>query len=397
MFHKILSYLLTAAFLAAVPLNKAQAQSCDSLLSGIQKGQNWIVSAQLPSGLFTYEYLIKEATFTENDNIVRQMGTFWALIETLDFSRNEEAVKAVETFRKKISSMVLYGKAGDEDIAYIEFNKYGKVNTTALYILSLMSLKERGFEWTEKEKKDIPLIINGIRKMSDDKGGFWYIYYLPEEYNMISTYGSGEVIYALAKFYDDTNDIDGLAWTYNEFTKYYNRYLKSEEDFYATEARAFFSWSIYGLAVINKKYPIKYYESVAPLLRLGFKKREQNQNCKDKGCLLGDNLGDAPFMEGMVHAYKLALIYEKDEAEIKKLKHYLDLGLKLFSSLQITDMEKFRKEYNYEGKEKYVLGAFCNNQGCEKVRNDLTQHALSAFMYYYKEFCGPAPEQKTSS
>lgn len=368
------------------------AQSCPDLRNRIELAQQWIVNAQLDDGLFTYEYNIATDEFSESNNIVRQVGTFWALVESLRYFQGKATVKAVNNFREKISSLVVHSKAGDKDIAYIEFNDYGKINTSALYILSLLSLKEQGFELTNQEKKDIPLFIEGMREMSDNKGGFWYIYYMPEEYNFISTYGSGEAIYAMARYYDLSNDVDGLEWTYNEFVKYYDRYLKEEDDFQATEARAFFSWAIYGLAIINKKFPIKYESSVKPLLTLGFDKRESNELCKDRGCLLAPNLGDAPFMEGIVQAYKMALIYEKDEKEIAKIKEFLDLALNDFIDLQVTDMEKFKKDFDFKGDEKRVFGSFCRDEKCETMRNDLTQHALSAVMYYHEQFCPPAEE-----
>lgn len=384
---KILQITAIAFLLTFSYTGHGFAQSCENVSSRIKQGQQWIVNAQQDNGLFTYEYKVHENKFTNDDNIVRQVGTFWALIDTLDYNKNAQVLKTIDNFRDHISSLIIRSKAWGEDIAYIEYKGYGKINTAALYVLALLSLKEKGVELTEQEELDLPLMVHGMRKMSNEEGGFWYIYYLQEKYNKISTYGSGEAIYALAKYYDHIDDIDGLKWTYNAFKKYYNRYLKHETDFYVTEARSFFSWSIYGLTIINKKFPIKYEDTVKPLLKLGFDKRESNPRCQNRGCFLAPNIADAAFSEGMVQAYKMALIYEKDEAEIAKIREYITLAIQDFSDLQITDLETFKKKYNYTGEEKPVLGAFCRSAECYTIRNDLTQHALSVFMYYHKQFC----------
>jgi hypothetical protein len=369
------------------PNIKLYAQSCENVSSRIVDGQSWIVNAQRDNGLFHYEYLPLEDKFTDDDNIVRQVGTFWSLVNSLDHSKNEKAVKAINKFRKKINTLVVRKTANDKDIAFIKFDGIGKLNTSALYVLSLLSLKEHGFKLTDQEASDLPLFINGLRLMSDEQGGFWYIYFLAKKQNIISSYGSGEAIFALAKYYDHINDIDGLKWSYEEFNKYYDRFLKHKTDFKATEARGFFSWGIYALAIINKKFPIKYEETIKPLLNLAFNERKLSPICKDKGCLAAENLGDSPFFEGVIQAYKMALLYENDETEIKKIRMFISLALKDFTELQIIDMPKFRKKYNFTGKEKNVRGAFCWDKNCYQIRNDMTQHVISALIYYSDQFC----------
>ncbi|HPF78604.1 MAG TPA: hypothetical protein PLF01_04845 [Alphaproteobacteria bacterium] len=371
----------------------AQAQTCQGVSDRIVDGQKWIINAQRDNGLFTYEYRPLEDRFTNEDNMVRQTGTFWVLIESLKYHRDDAVLATIEKFRKKISSMIIRSKAGDDDIAYIEFNGFGKINTSALYILSLLSLEEHGLELTEQEKKDMDLVITGMRKMSDEEGGFWYLYYLPKEHNIITSYGSGEALFALAKYYDKRNDMAGLEWTYKEFMKYFDRFLKNEDDFQVTEARAFFSWGIYALSIINQKFPIDYNKTVKHMVDMAFNKRKTNPLCKDRGCFLLPNLGDATFFEGIVQAYKLSLIYEKDPKEIQKLRDYLELALADYKDLQIIDIYKFRYEYRFEGRAKNVLGAFCWDKRCTQIRNDLTQHAVSAFIYYSEEFC-KAPEKE---
>lgn len=365
----------------------ARATTCPKVLESIQAGQDWFVNAQRPNGLFTYQFFPFENRVGDDDNVVRQMGSFWALVETLDYNKNDEVLQTIDNFREKIGTMIIRSKAGDEDIAYIEFEGIGKLNTSALYVLSLMSLVERNIELTEQEKKDLPLFVRGLRLMYDEKGGFFYIYYVPAEHNRITPYGSGEALFALAKYYEYTGELEEMKWLYGAFNQYYDRFLKDEEDFYATPSRAFFSWSIYALEIINQHFPIEYDQTVKQLLRLAWKKRAGNPKCRDNGCILAMNVGDGTFFEGMVQAYKMALQHETDPEEIQKIRSYIDMALSNFMGLQILDVENFQREFRYMGKPEAVRGALCWSPKCTYIRNDATQHVISAFIYYADFFC----------
>ncbi len=369
----------------------SQPLSCQNIAERITLAQTWIMNAQRSDGLFIYEYLPLEDKFTDDDNIVRQVGTFWALTESLSYARNAETLAVISKFRDKIGRMIIRAKAKEEnkstDIAYIDFNGIGKLNTSALYVLSLLSLKNHNVPLTQQEEKDLPLFIEGLRKMSDEKGGFWYLYYLPKKDNKITSYGSGEALFALAKYYDHTNDIDNLKWVYKAFLKYDERFLKNNPSFQNTEARSFFSWGIYALAVINEKFPIPYETTVKPMLDMAFKAREESPKCQNKGCFFAPSLGEAAFFEGMVQAYKMTQNAEKDKAEVQKLKDFIDLALQYYASLQVTNIEQFRQKSGYTGKTENVLGVFCDGEPCKRIRNDLTQHAMNALIYYHKQIC----------
>jgi hypothetical protein len=371
--------------------NLVQASSCSDVKERIIHGQNWIVEAQKENGLFTYEYNIVEGKHIDDDNIVRQTGGFWALVDSLQFKRNEEILETINRFRKKIDTLVVHSRAGDEEIAYIEFQDLGKINTSALYVLSLLELEENGIELSATEKENLPLIIKGMRLMSDEEGGFWYIYHMPSEHNKITAYGTGEAIYALAAYYHSRGDIEGAKWVYDQFQKYFERYIKSAENFMATESKAFFSWGIYGLAALNQSLPIDYKDTVQYMVDSALTYRAETDDCKDRGCIIGPSITDAPFLEGFVQAYHLAKKYDKGSEETQKIKEFIDLALKDLNGFQILQFHRgfagITDENLIKERRKEVIGSFCTGEKCENIRVDYTQHAISAMMYYYNEFC----------
>lgn len=375
---------LVIACLYAFP---AKAQTCPDIKNSILAGQDWIVHAQKPNGLFTYEYFPFENRVSDDDNIVRQVGTFWALVETLRFRKTPRELAVVNNFRDHVNKMIVRAPAGNSEVAYVEYNELGKLNTTALYVLAIMGLIENDVELTEKEEELLPLLINGLKKMSDEKGGFFYIYYVEGEKNHITPYGSGEALFALAKYYEHIGDKEGLKWTYEAFKKYFDRFLKDEDDFRVTPARGFFSWGIYALEIINRTFPVEYDETVKGLLRIAMGTRAKNAECRDRGCMLAMNVGDGTFFEGMIQAYKMALQHEKDPDAIEEIRTYIDLALRDYIALQILDVDNFQVEYRYLGDPKKVYGAVCWDSQCQRIRNDTTQHVVSAFMYYHDFFC----------
>ncbi len=389
MVHLLKITLLLVLLISTLP-SMARAQPCGEIENRVNMAQQWIINAQRPSGLFTYDYFPLQNRFSEDDNIVRQVSTFWALSESLTFNKSEEAIKTIGKFREKINSLTVRSIVKDENgrknIAFIKFRGFGKVNTPAVYILGLISLKKHGIRLTNTEKRNLAFFARGIRGMADEKGGFWYFYHMPKEQNEITPYGSGEALFALAKYYDFINDRAGLKWTYNAFLKYFDRFLK-EKKFQTTQVRSFFTWGIYALATINKTIPIDYHETVKPMISAAFKERANNPACHDKGCISSINLGEASFFEGILQAYEMALKYEKNKEEIKKIKTFIDLALQNYMNMQITDIKKFREETGYMGTDKDMMGAFCKGIPCERIRNDLTQHAASSLMYYHKQMC----------
>lgn len=367
---------------AAVPF-------CGAADDAAALAQDWFVRAQKPDGLFVYKYLIREDREADEQNIVRQVGSFMALIHTLDVRRSPEALEAIAAFRKAMRGHFIYAKADGQDVAYLDEEGIGKINTAALYMIALLDLKKRGLEMTAQDEDDLARLERGLRLMATGDGGFWYIYFLPKERNHVTSYGTGEALLALAKYYKSTGDDAGLRWVRDEFGRYYARYLVSAE-FQRSEMRGFFSWGILTLEELDDGSPAGYETYVRPMLDVALAHRRDNPSCRDRGCISVPAVADAPFFEGVLGAYALARRYEKDPAFLNILKDYAQRAADDILAMQIrSGGDAARKTgERFAGTEDRIKGAFCDGERCESVRNDLNQHAVMALMNYERLFCG---------
>lgn len=382
--------------LAAVSLWAATASAdtsqCSQVSDSIRSGQNWIVQAQKPNGLFLYEYNIAEARAVEADNIVRQIGTFWALIQSHRHHPTKASANAIDRFRKGIDAFIVEAKAGAAEVAFIRHQELGKLNSVALYTVALLDLEKAGFMLSPREKELLPKLVHGMREMAHTDGGFWYIYYLPQTYNRITPYGTGEALYALAKYYNATQDKKNMRWVYDTFKRYYARYIVPAEHFRKSENAGFFSWGIYTLSEISQQMPVDYHAYVRPILDRAFDFRANNSRCQGKGCLFDTQVTDAVFLEGMVEAYRMAKIAKEKSAYTWQLQAYIHQAIALTRDLQIHDVSTLETRLGKEftGDAKHVMGAFCINPTCRSLRTDLNQHALIALYRYHGMFCRAA-------
>jgi hypothetical protein len=347
-------------------------------------GKQWIANFQKEEGLFNYVYFPEKDKFSEADNMVRQIGTFYGFLKLTetDFVLDEDE-KVIENFRKGIQEYIKYDEIEGIKIAYIE-NKKGvaKINSQAVYVLSLAQLKKMGFELTEREKDDLEKIINGIKLMQADDGGFWYVYYLDEKDNKITPYGSGEVLYALVYYYKYIDkDKELLDLAKKHFSKFYPKTIGLS--FIEENNRSFYSWVLYYLCELEEIEPGQF-KYIKALIEKMLDYRENNYRCHDSSCIMRPfNMAESSFLEGTARAYN---IIKKNNPELASLVYdYLRKSVKDILKMQVKSKEDFRDKYHYDFKadDKIILGSFCGDmKNCEKIRNDFAQHSLSGLIYF---------------
>jgi hypothetical protein len=354
---------------------------CVETLQGQHLGAQWIVNAQKADGLFTYEYLPHLGRETDKNNIVRQVGTFWALVRADARYSNAASRAAIDAFRAGIARYIVESKAGGEEIAFIRHDGLGKLNAAAIYTIALVDMVESGIALNATEARILPKLVRGMRQMASENGGFWYIYYLPKEHNLITPYGSGEALYALAKYYGHADDAAEMRWVYDTFRRYYGNYFKPIPDFTESHVKGFFSWGIYAVQEIGRAMPVDYQAYVQPMLKEALRFRAKNATCADRGCMTSLNATDAVFLEGMVTGYAMAREEEGDTDFTREIRRYIDLARAHIVSRQVTGGGGF------PGDEKAVTGGFCEDAKCNYMRNDINQHAMMALDRYLTVFC----------
>ncbi|MGE3624528.1 MAG: hypothetical protein AB7H77_11760 [Bdellovibrionales bacterium] len=387
-------FLLLALFIFS-PVSAAQGgerQICEQRLrQSLRLNTDWLLNGQQENGLFTYELKPLDQVKPETNNMVRQIGTFWGLIRMQEFDGRSEIKQAISRFRNAIRRYIKKGNSPGGEIAYIEFNNAAKLNSAALYLLALASMKQAGMVLTPEEQEIAPLLINGLKQMANGKGGFWYIYYLDEKHNRITSYGSAEAIYALAMWAHVTGDDDLRDYARATFMAYYDHYLRDLDEFENTLFRAWFSWALHAqslLGAADEEDRYKYY--IRPMLALALAHRAANPTCAEAGCIMGPTASDAPFLEGIVAAYPIAKRHEQDEYFVNAIENYIARALPALLSLQATADSTELLEKSPHAPEA-LIGGICFDPGCSFMRNDLNQHAMIAMLNYTQTMC-PARE-----
>lgn len=393
------------------------------LVKSITLAQDWLVNFQQEDGLYHYVYrplaqnqtliprekmlqaslrpssaiapgtikpkLVIDA-YPDDDNIVRQILSYWALIKSTDFRTTPEILASIRKFEDRLADLILiqdspYGKA-----LFVNFDDANKVNSTALYLAALLSKKERGMPLTEDQENHIEYAVNGLKVFAAENG-FNY-YHDTDRFNFVTPYGSGEAQLALAQYINMTGDEDLYHFAQSRFENYFDRYFKdafaNPESYTDKERVGYHTWGLYYLREIDKFRPVDYDRHVRPLVQFALDYREINPRCAGKGCVYSMAMWDSSSAEGLSAAYELMLKYEKDQAMLDEVKSYLDMAMAHLLSLQVNSVEELEeKTFNtFRGNPDHIIGGFCDWPGCAYMRNEVTMHVATSMMEYHHLF-----------
>lgn len=352
-------------YLASTALETSAFLRPEKISTSLQKASKWLIGTQKEDGLFHYEYNREDKKYSDDDNIVRQIGTFWSVIELYDYFRTPELKHVIEKFRGAIKDKIQTGEAGGEEIAFIKYNGMAKINSSALYVIALSRLKQIGLNVSEEEEKTLEKIITGALKMRSDQG-FYYLYYIPKGKNRISVYGSSQMLMAFNLYQKafgkvlGEEDLKNIETTSNHLFDQAMKTNIPDEGF-----RAYMLWGIYDAAINNNG------EKTAAIIDRLITYRKNNDNCKDGPCMVENP--DPALLEGVLFAYKTL-----PSEQQKQLEDYIQKSLKNLAALQVTSNDKREN------------GGYCKDEDCQTLRIDITQHhavsllnALRSNIHYY--------------
>lgn len=346
--------------------NHAQSEplSADTLASRAELAAQYIQSAQLPTGLFEYEYDFLLGRFLDRDNIVRQAAAASVLAEYATFFDDTASAVAVKSaIEALVKKSVRYGDGllASEDGEL----ESGNAGATAFALLAELHYFEATTDERFQEQRLAWLM--GLRELQLPSGGFSQSASDPSE----SHYFNGEAWLALAHasrlFPSNTIVKAMLAKADAYLIERYGR--KPEAQFahwgmmaasvrYRTTTRAQFLEFLSGLSTdfITELRP-----EIVP----------------------GRNACSS--VEGLAAA-KLALLQANGSRSDDALSKRIETDLLNSLELQIlpgqTRISLSRERYLTDPAVAEFAGAFLNARPGLRTRIDSTQHCLSALLKY---------------
>lgn len=346
----------------------------------VNLAEEWFLNMQKEEGAFYYNYYPLNNTFENNDNIVRQVGSFYSLIKIYNITKNSNTLKSIYLFKNYAESLISYKKIRGVEIAYLEYDYTAKVNTNALYVLALIEMQKSDLKLSEKDYLDMEKLVEGMKYMVDDEGGFWYVFFLEKSKNRIDYYGSGEAMFALVSYYKYVDsDVELLNFVNENFEKFF-----VELDFYEFDQKykSFFLW---GLLYLNEVYEInselKWRLYLENMVSKAMEFRINNEICFDNGCIIDYTSGEYAYFEGIANVF-MKINDEKYFLDEKVFK-YINESYDEISSWQIKSVQDYEdKSLNiFNGDEEFLIGGFCDSFNCSNIRVDYTQHAICGLLY----------------
>jgi hypothetical protein len=377
--------LAAIVFLTLPAKADSQPLSCTETKRITQAGVDWLLTGQRENGLYAYTRDPLAKKDADAENIVRQIGTLWAMTRSLEIKDRPEVRASINRFRAALPAYLKTGKSAGGKIAFVEEKGVAKLNAAALYLLALLELKEKDFSLSVEEREAIPLLARGLTGMREKNGGFRYLYYVSKESNRITPYGSSEALLALARLADEDGDASLKNYANESFELYYKTYLASA-DFSSTNLKGYFSWALHAQNLLQEDGAKAYNGPVRAMLEKAFEHRRGNPECQDRGCIVSFTLSDMPYLEGIQSALPLARRYEQDKRFLAEMENYAALALQRIAYLQVTEKDQHLLKSSPRPAAD-LLGGFCENNACRLMRNDLAQHALTALINYYGQEC----------
>jgi hypothetical protein len=154
--------------------DKLSAEEMRQIILGSEK---WEVAAQEESGHFGYEYVPFEDKYLDDDNMIRQAGTLFALSEVYKRSENKDTdtAKAIEKAITYFQSANLKGKSADEEFLCIKSSIKGRVcslGSASLALIGILNYVEAHPEKKAKYDKTIKQYVAYILASKIDGAGF---------------------------------------------------------------------------------------------------------------------------------------------------------------------------------------------------------------------------------
>ncbi|MCA9495504.1 MAG: hypothetical protein KC589_01060 [Nanoarchaeota archaeon] len=328
---------------------------------------------------------------------VRQLAFYWFLSKEnlannktliyaknyLNYSRNFVYEKNTSIFLETKSS----GFISEYKLckSFIDFGNGTNLNMNAFYLLFLVEMHKQNLTSTQ-DIKNMNCIKNYLISLESPNGAY-YFYDLEHHRNFIDFYGTGEALLALISYYNyvDNTDEELLLFLKNSFRTSFDLIYQGYVDH---NFMSFFTWALQFLRemyLIENELEWRLYTEI--IIDEALKHRNEGI-CKNGPCIISKASGEYAYFEGIA---AVNFMYKNNKnlwwIEEKSVTNYLDLASKEISTWQIKSLNDFNEKNNLELNTypKNLVGSFCNSYHCQYTRIDFMQHALSAYLFLYKD------------
>lgn len=349
--------------------------STDEMKDIILDGADWIVSAQEENGHFGYEYLPYEDEYVNDDNMVRQGGTLYALSEvykkqTLRDPEKAAAIEKAISYFASISGASTNDKGNFLCIKNSEASVRCDLGSTALVLLGILNYVAVEPDRDTDYKDIIEKYSNYLMAAKFPDRGFSNTYntnsgFSEEE----SPFYNGEAMLALVRYYQYEKNDEVKTILQDVFS-----YLRDKEEF----ETPLYLWIMAALKDMQYLWPNDEYVTYTKeftnfrLQNLQYRRDVTHNYC-------------AP-VEGLASAYSVLVGHEPD-VYLSRLNNELGFWLNKTKRLQLNESDIYRVVKN--GNELSIkelpnpdlaLGGFLTGEDELTQRIDFTQHCVNTYL-----------------
>ncbi len=353
--------------LTVIPREAVTRQKLDDAIESLGA---YLVYRQKPDGLFTYQYEPALDRYSDEDNLVRQIGATTAMAAYAKWSGRSASLAAADI-------AIRYHMKGVTKIADVDnaaflatADKQHKLGVTALFCQALAA-HPKADRFLETRKK----LINGMLWLQRPSGLF-VTAFPPAESIGAQNYFPGEALLAMATHYQQYPD-ERIFDAFNKAIQFYKPYFRERP------APAFVPWQVQAFTQMTKHTQRSDYDDyVFELTDWLAEKQLTHDNC-DWPELWGGiaayqagraGVSTASYLEGFTDALALAK-RRGDQARIQRYEKVVRQAARFVMQLQFRDDEAY-----FIRSRKDTIGGIRTTPTLNLLRIDHVQHALIALM-----------------
>ncbi len=335
------------------------------IYESISLSVNWFKSIQKEDGRLVYQINPVDNIVSNDENFVRQAGTFFAITEFYkrDLSNKfdlDSLIRNYALFFKNNSLNSSYKSKSFSCVA--DENGVCSIGTTALSMIALINYSSRNTQFYDDYRELIESFNDYLLAMRIENAGFIAKFTPNKNPELVeSSFYNGEAFLALAKYYNFTLNNDVLNEIFDLWPYLRESYINSLDS-------NFYLWGMLALKELKYLIPV---EDFLPFVSLYTKARvksfERYRNNDQAFCGFLEGLSASVYLFKFVNDKDLFTLYNRE----------LSFWLQKIDKLQIKTDEIFDfKIKNLRNS----LGAFIVSSEDPTIRIDYTQHCLNGYL-----------------
>ncbi|MHA1728154.1 MAG: hypothetical protein ACTSWY_05430 [Promethearchaeota archaeon] len=351
---------------------------------------DWLVQSIESSGKFKYLYYIETDTYSDDYSYLRHWGTAYSLIylynQTGDIKYRDAAVKTFDW-----GLQYYYEFTYNSSIGFLYYGGQSNTGGAALALMALTTYKSSvnntDSENYEKYDEYIYKLANFLLWAQQPEGWIRSYHIRYGDYNdwTNTTFYPSESMLALSLLYKLTRNetyADALSKAYNFY---------SELSLFNWKQSAFMPWTS---SAFSELFYLTHNQSYAQYVfdlcdwKIGYQwQTDQFDECgvnKKGGFHTNPTVGTSSSLEGIGDAFHVAQILN-DTEHLESYNKSLVLGMEYLLSLQVRREEC--EIWNLSCPQRVFggfRGCYCTCDYNMSLRNDYTQHSLSAMIKMWK-------------